>query len=521
MKLYTAGVLTLTMSCLFLPASALAGALDRGPMQQRYNPAAEDMLRVPGVVGMYEQDAMATLQQAGLAPEIRYDKNYRENLAGKEGTVISQDPGAAGVAMLGSIVSVRIYWPPSAGEIPDNAGYGDPYGNQGGGQWEDSDSGNPSSYQEPAPQWGSGGLPDNGGGWAPPPAPAPYAAPEPAVSEAPRTPIPAVSPQGGTGRNRIPPPVVPRVPVSTTPVTSRPPLSDETPIQRQLDTKVPARADIRDKIKGAGRKFGPRSGGTAGGGGGTGPSVNSGVTPAIPAPGQNSSVPLPIVATPVQQTVTPVTTAPSNEGSAVPITMTPVNQSVTLTEAPTQDGSCRSWYAIAVDITAEAQRIAKELGCAAVQPPAVWKACIKHIDKIGKWNAYNFQLKKRWNRLVKKTSWAAIGPRDLTFGKTHKGRLFGTTGRMFITPAPINKESVNILLKKKAGKSRTSVTVCSYMPGGDRIKEWQFESPRGNRNKGQVWTRDLSDMEGKLLSIHLDGKSTADTFQYSVFLKGN
>ncbi|MFV1956906.1 MAG: hypothetical protein ACC669_03940, partial [bacterium] len=243
-------------------------------------------------------------------------------------------------------------------------------------------------------------------------------------------------------------------------------------------------------------------------------------TPAVPVP-----TPAPIAATPVEPTATQADQQQSSQPviTMTPVlqTVTPVNQSMTVAEEPTYDGSCRSWYAIAVDITAEAQRIAKELGCAAVQPPAIWKACIKYIDKIGKWNAYNFQLKKRWNRLVKKTSWAAIGPRDLTIGKTHNGRIFGTTGRMFITPVPINKGHATIKLKKKAGKSRTSVTVCSYMPGGDRIKEWQFESPRGNKNKGQVWVRDLSNMDGKLLSIHLDGKSAADTFQYPIFLENN
>jgi len=441
MNLYRFRIFAGVVIGLSLPVMALAGALDRGPMQQRYNQAADEMIRVPGVVGMYEADAMAVLQQSGVALNVEYSRKYKEDLTGKEGTVIDQEPGAGGVSMLGSTVTITVYRPPSAEELPGGNESEGQYGNDGASQWGDpADTNPPPSYQqpqEPAPQWGGSqpatGSQPAGGGWRPPPVPAPRPYAAPAVPQ----------------------------PASPPPVAATPVQPTATQAERQ------------------------------------------------------DSAPPPISATPVQQTVTPIFMEPRGGSSNT------ATQGVTTAEAHREDGSCRSWYAIAVDITTEAQRIAKELGCAAVQPPAMWQACIKHIDKIGKWNVYNIQLKKRWNRLVKKTSWAAIGPRDLTFGKTHKGRLLGTTGRMFITPVPINKENVKIKMKKKAGKSRTSITVCSYMPEGDRIKEWQFESPAGNQNNGQSWEKTLTDMDGKLLSIHLDGKSVADTFQYSIEMEKN
>ncbi|MDF1581405.1 MAG: PASTA domain-containing protein [Desulfuromonadales bacterium] len=422
MLLRIARIAVLIFSGLSFASVAFAGALDRGPMQERYNPTAQQMLRVPGVIGLYEQDALAYLQQAGVAPEVKYVRAEREDLVGKEGTVTNQDPGAGGVSMLGSSVTITVYWPPSMGIEPGETYDTGQYGNDVG-QWGEQPM-QAVPYEEPEPQWGDSGQ--NNGDWMPTP----------------------------------------------------------------QETVTPVR--------------GQRSNGPA-------PVVATPVEPTATRAEQQPSTPPPVTMTPVQQTVTPVSMTPSG-GNSETETAAPA-------ETPIEDGSCRSWYAIAVDITAEAQRIAKELGCAAVQPPAMWQACIKHIDKIGKWNAYNLQLKKRWNRLVKKTSWAAIGPRDLTFGKTHNGRIIGTTGRMFITPVPILDETIKIKLNKKAGKSRTSVTVCSYMPGGDRINEWNFESPGGNDNKGQSWEKDLTGMEGKLLSIHLDGKSVADTFQYSIFLE--
>ncbi|NOY86753.1 MAG: PASTA domain-containing protein [Deltaproteobacteria bacterium] len=503
MKLRKMFIAALFVSAILLPMRGFTGALDRGPMQQRYNQAADEMIRVPGVVGMYEQDAMAVLQQAGVAPNVEYAKGYKADLVGMEGTVIDQEPGAAGITMLGSTVTITVYWPPSAGDLPSDSGQ---YGNTGQGQWEEpAVNGPPPNNQEPAPQWGGGSqAPATGGGWTPPPAsapqpvlaPQPEPAQEPAAPATPRGPAPVAVPRIPSG-NVAPSPQparavpTPRTPIkatpvlqTVTPVAPRSPAPAATPIQQQLGTKVHTSARVPDKIKRVDLKPKP---------------VN-----------QQQSVPATIVMTPVQQTVTPIF-----QGSPAPQSQSYGGQT------QQDDGSCRSWYAIALDITKEAKRIATELGCAAVEPEPLWKQCIKHIDDIGQWAYFSVHLKKRWNRLVKKTSWAAIGPRDLTFGKTHNGRIFGTTGRIFITPVPIKGGHVNIRLEKEAGKSRTSVTVCSYMPGGDRIKEWYFESPRGNKNKGQVWVRDLSNMDGKLLSIHLDGKSTADTFKYSIFLENN
>jgi len=104
-----------------LPCAVMAGALDRGATQQRYNQAADEMIRVPGTLGMRESDAMAVLQQAGVVPNIEYKTQIREDLAGKEGTVIDQEPGAAGITMLGSAVTITVYRPdPKKDPPPSN-----------------------------------------------------------------------------------------------------------------------------------------------------------------------------------------------------------------------------------------------------------------------------------------------------------------------------------------------------------------------------------------------------------------
>jgi hypothetical protein len=89
----------------------VAGPLDRTDMGPRVNPATNDMLRVPGVVGMDSQGAMATLQQAGLNPRLHAIHKTLKKYAGQEGMVIKQLPLAGGMAMLGSSVSITVYVP--------------------------------------------------------------------------------------------------------------------------------------------------------------------------------------------------------------------------------------------------------------------------------------------------------------------------------------------------------------------------------------------------------------------------
>jgi hypothetical protein len=190
-----------------LPFPVWAGALDRGAPQQRYNQAADEMIRVPGTVGMWESDAMAVLQQAGVEPHIEYSKKYREDLTGREGTVIDQEPGAAGITMLGSTVTITVYWPASMGPEPGpEPGIGESGGQPssgGEGQWGEPADSNP-PVQDPSPQWGGGSQPASGGGWVPPPVPDPQpyvtpAAPQPSSpSPSPATPVqPTVTPVSG------------------------------------------------------------------------------------------------------------------------------------------------------------------------------------------------------------------------------------------------------------------------------------------------------------------------------------
>jgi len=146
-----------------LSGNALAGPLDR-MSEPRTNPAVDDMLRIPGVVGLSRMEALTTLQQAGLNPMLKIVRREKSKLQGMEGKVIAQDPNPGGVAMIGSSVTVELYLPPGYEEPAADAWQGDPYQDQGGvyeEQWPE-DTYQDGAYEE---QWPEDTYQDQGGAY--------------------------------------------------------------------------------------------------------------------------------------------------------------------------------------------------------------------------------------------------------------------------------------------------------------------------------------------------------------------
>ncbi len=165
-NLLTAWLVGVTL-CYTAPV-VLAGPLDRGEMQPRNNPAANSMIRVPGVLGQSEQSALEILQRAGLNVNTKYISQSIEKYAGRSGMVVKQTPSAGGISMLGSSVTIMIYKvednkPEPAGESGggyDNSGY-DSGGSNGSYDGSGYDSGG-SSGGDDNPGGNSGG---NGNGY--------------------------------------------------------------------------------------------------------------------------------------------------------------------------------------------------------------------------------------------------------------------------------------------------------------------------------------------------------------------
>jgi hypothetical protein len=124
-------VIAILLVMFILGGNALAGPLDR-MSEPRTNPAVDDMLRIPGVVGLSRVEALTTLQQAGLNPVLKIVRDEKSELQGMEGKVIEQSPNPGGVAMIGSSVTVKLYLPPGYEEPAADTWQNDPYQDQYG-----------------------------------------------------------------------------------------------------------------------------------------------------------------------------------------------------------------------------------------------------------------------------------------------------------------------------------------------------------------------------------------------------
>lgn len=137
--------------------------------------------------------------------------------------------------------------------------------------------------------------------------------------------------------------------------------------------------------------------------------------------------------------------------------------------------------------------------------------------------AYEEVAKKaitKWNDLVGNT-WASLGPRALEANTKLSGTLVSTGGRVFISPAPLpaNVDEVELSLKKTGGKGKTSVTICKVSANGKASQLWSFTIEAGDDNDGKTWSRSLKNLDGYVLSVHLDCKSVTKKLEYELTAK--
>jgi len=142
-----------------LQTPAYAGPLDRTD-EPRTNPVVNDMLRIPGVVGMNKFEAMSTLQQAGLNPAIKTKTAINPKYKGMECMIISQTPVPGGVAMIGSSVTIYVYMPPGAScdAQPGKNQWTNEQPPEGGEQWQNEGQ---VDEQQAFPDDQSDGFPDD------------------------------------------------------------------------------------------------------------------------------------------------------------------------------------------------------------------------------------------------------------------------------------------------------------------------------------------------------------------------
>ena len=192
--------------------------------------------------------------------------------------------------------------------------------------------------------------------------------------------------------------------------------------------------------------------------------------------------------------------------------------------------SCESAISLITNLWKEYGDIASKLGCSAAgigvgvatENPQVAletvQKCLATIDKVE--DAIR-KAEKMYSSVVGKTSGLTIGPRLLRLDKWESGTIVSTGERLFVTAAPMTRDQATLILKEQGGKGKVSVTVCAFTANERKQKLADFlvnESSAEKRDESQDFSIRLKDIENKWISVHLDGKTVANTFKYKLKL---
>lgn len=142
----------------------------------------------------------------------------------------------------------------------------------------------------------------------------------------------------------------------------------------------------------------------------------------------------------------------------------------------------------------------------------------KCLEEANKYDKAVQDMIRRWNQSGHNGS-GTIGPRLIDYGDAQTGKVLGTTGRVFVSPAPLLSDEVQILLTKTDGKSKGEVTVCTEDVKRNRHKVWTFKIPNG-KDKGS-WSKTLKGVKNHILSVHIDGGSFTNTLSYKLLVKAD
>lgn len=196
--------------------------------------------------------------------------------------------------------------------------------------------------------------------------------------------------------------------------------------------------------------------------------------------------------------------------------------------------SCESAVSAITNLYNKYGDVAGKIGCTvggvavgiATENPATAlktiQTCLETKDKVEK--AIK-DAEAEYESVIGKTSSLTIGPRLLPLDSWQSGTIISTGERLFLTAAPMPTDDPVLKIRELDGKGKVSVTVCSFTVGTGgkadtkKIKDFFVnETDKEQRDKSQSFDITLSGVENRWISVHLDGKSLANTFKYKLML---
>lgn len=137
--------------------------------------------------------------------------------------------------------------------------------------------------------------------------------------------------------------------------------------------------------------------------------------------------------------------------------------------------------------------------------------CIKNSQKYAEAAE---QMVKFFNAAADNGRWT-IGPRRIDWGKAQTGSVVSTFSRVFISAAPVDKDSITVKVKKLDGKAEADVIICKVDEKGNFVKLAQFQFDKDD-GAGEEITKTVSGVKGHLVQVRIDADSVVRKFEYKL-----
>jgi len=179
---------------------------------------------------------------------------------------------------------------------------------------------------------------------------------------------------------------------------------------------------------------------------------------------------------------------------------------------------CNSGATITADIWDEVTSLYATIPCS-VGDGVASEDCLELVKDLFD---HQRHLINFWNNAAN-NNWATIGPRQMQIDKKYEGTLVGSTERLFITPYPSHKKKVIITIRELNGKGKTGVAVCTVNEFNESqtvATRWFNDTKDRKDDEREIRQVVIDNAKGKIIKVHLDGKSATNTLKYRINVQG-
>lgn len=153
-------------------------------------------------------------------------------------------------------------------------------------------------------------------------------------------------------------------------------------------------------------------------------------------------------------------------------------------------------------------------GTVAVTLPAAASAADQNLhDSCGN-TRNNFGFSDSLYNALNNNGEGRVGPRRLVVNQS--GRIVSRGTRLFVQRTPMDIGRATITIRKTDGRARTTVVICATEEGSAarQTRLTEFDIPRGS-DRG-TFTRALTGLRDRRVSVHFKGRSVSDTMAYTM-----